>query len=118
AFRIRPVLTLAFSHPRVTLTSQEEAATNIPVKLNPQPPGKWRWLGTKTLIFKPDDRFPMATTYVVNVPAGTRAANGSALTTEKSWSFTTPPVSVKATYPIKDGIQARDALSCIDFAHA
>ena len=115
AVPIAPELTIAFSQPMVALTSQDEAATNIPVKLNPQPPGKWRWLGTKTLIFKPDERFPMATTYVVNVPAGTRAANGSTLTTEKSWSFTTPPVSVKTTYPIKDGVQPRDALIFIEF---
>ena len=108
-------LTITFSQPMVALTSQDEAAGNVPVKLNPQPPGKWRWLGTKTLIFKPDDRFPMATTYVVTVPAGTRAANGSTLTTEKSWGFTTPPVSVKTTYPIKDGIQPRDTLIFIEF---
>src|SRR5919106_1291391 len=91
------------------------AATNVPVKLTPQPPGKWRWLGTKTLIFDPQDRFPMATTYRVTVPAGTRAANGSTLSTEKSWSFTTPPLTVKASYPSKDNNQPRDALMFIEF---
>ncbi len=110
-----PELSITFSQPIVELTSQEEAATNVPVKLNPQPPGKWRWLGTKTLIFDPQERFPMATTYAVTVPAGTRAANGSTLTTEKSWSFTTPPLSVKASYPSKDITQPRDALMFIEF---
>ena len=112
---IAPELSITFSQPMVEVTSQEEAATNVPVKLNPQPPGKWRWLGTKTLIFDPDVRFPMATTYSVTVPAGTRAANGSTLATEKSWSFTTPPLSVKATYPSKDSTQPRDALMFIEF---
>ena len=110
-----PELSLTFSHPMIALTSQAEAATNLPVKLTPQPAGKWRWLGTKTLVFTPNDRFPMATTYAVTVPAGTRAANGSTLTTEKSWSFTTPPPSVKSSYPAKDGTYARDALMFIEF---
>src|SRR6185503_240744 len=79
-----PELSITFSQPMTELTSQEEAATNVPVKLNPQPPGKWQWVGTKTLMFKPDGKFPMATTYVATVPAGTRAANGKTLATEKS----------------------------------
>ena len=57
----------------------------------------------------------MATTYVVTVPAGTRAANGSTLATEKSWGFTTPPPTVKASYPSKDIKQPRDALMFIEF---
>ncbi len=112
---IAPELSITFSQPMVALTSQEEAATNVPVKLHPQPPGKWRWLGTKTLIFHPQSRFPMATTYVVTVPAGTRAANGGTLTTEKSWSFTTPPLTVKASYPSKYIKQPRDALMFMEF---
>jgi alpha-2-macroglobulin len=112
---IAPELSITFSQPMIELTSQEEAAANVPVKLNPQPPGKWRWLGTKTITFKPYGRFPMATTYVVTVPAGTRAVNGKTLTTEKSWSFTTPPLTIKASYPSSDTTQPRDALMFIEF---
>src|ERR1044072_4361788 len=110
-----PELSVTFSQPMIELSSQEEAAANVPVKLNPQPPGKWRWLGTKTLMFRPDGRFPMATTYAVSVPAGTRAANGKTLATGKSWSFTTPSLSVKSSYPSKDSTQPRDALMFIEF---
>ncbi|HKY45351.1 MAG TPA: alpha-2-macroglobulin family protein [Pyrinomonadaceae bacterium] len=112
---IAPELSVTFSQPMIALTSQDEAATNVPVKLTPQPPGKWRWLGTKTLIFDPQDRFPMATTYRVTVPSGTRSANGSTLSNEKSWSFTTPPLTVKASYPSKDNNQPRDAVMFIEF---
>ena len=112
---VAPELSITFSQPMIALTSQNEAATNVPVKLNPQPPGRWRWLGTKTLIFQPHERFPMATTYVVRVPAGTRAASGSTLVSEKSWGFTTPPLSVKTSYPSKDSSQPRDALMFIEF---
>jgi alpha-2-macroglobulin len=115
AVPIAPELSVTLSQPMVALTSQDEAATNVPVKLTPQPPGKWRWLGTKTLIFDPQQRFPMATTYVVTVPAGARAANGSMLTTEKSWRFTTPPLSVKSSYPSKADNQPRDAVMFIEF---
>lgn len=110
-----PELSVTFSHPMIELTSQEEAATNVPVKLNPQPPGRWQWLGTKTLVFKPDVKFPMATTYVATVPAGTRAANGKTLVTDKSWNFATPPLSVKASYPSNDATQPRDALMFLEF---
>lgn len=112
---LAPELSVTFSQPMIALTSQEEAATNVPVKLIPQPPGKWHWLGTKTLLFGNDGRFPMATTYIVTVPAGTRAANGSTLATEKSWRFTTPPPTVKASYPSKDSTQPRDALMFMEF---
>ena len=115
AVPIAPELSVTFSQPMIALTSQAEAATNVPVKLTPQPPGKWRWLGTKTVIFDPQERFPMATTYVVTVPAGTRAANGSTLAAEKSWSFTTPPLTVKSSYPSSKENQPRDALMFIEF---
>ncbi|HEX6731365.1 MAG TPA: Ig-like domain-containing protein, partial [Pyrinomonadaceae bacterium] len=110
-----PELSITFSQPMVALTSQEEAASTVPVKLDPQPPGKWRWLGTKTLVFDPEGRFPMATTYNVTVPAGIRATSGSTLTTGKTWTFTTPPPTVKASYPSKNGTQPMDALMFIEF---
>ena len=112
---LAPELSITFSQPMVALTSQEEAANNVPVKLSPQPPGKWQWLGTRTLVFRPQERFPMATTYAVTVPAGTRAANGSTLANEKSWSFATPPPTVKASYPAVDKTQPRDALMFFEF---
>lgn len=115
AVPMAPELSVAFSQPMIALTSQDEAAQTVPVKLNPQPPGKWRWVGTKTLLFQPDVRFPMATTFVVTVPAGTRAANGSTLANEKSWAFTTPPLTVKSSYPSTDSTQPRNALMFMEF---
>ncbi|HEU4435807.1 MAG TPA: Ig-like domain-containing protein [Pyrinomonadaceae bacterium] len=110
-----PELSITFSQPMVALTSQVEGVTNVPVRLNPQPPGRWRWLGTKTLIFQPDGRFPMSTNYVVTVPAGVRSASGSTLEAEKTWSFTTPGLSVKSSYPSNNTNQPRDALMFIEF---
>src|SRR5262249_12841912 len=58
---LAPHLTVTFSQPMVAVTSVEDlAARTVPVKLSPQPPGKWRWIGTKTVLFEPEHRFPMA----------------------------------------------------------
>jgi uncharacterized protein YfaS (alpha-2-macroglobulin family) len=112
---IAPNLSVTFSQPMVAVSSQEEAAQNVPVRISPQPPGKWRWIGTKTLLFEPDVRFPMATQYSVSVPSGTKSANGGTLAAAKSWTFTTPPPAVKTFYPTKSSVQRRDALMFAEF---
>lgn len=96
---IAPSLSVTFSQPMVAISSQEEAAKHVPVKLKPEPPGKWRWIGTKTLLFEPEVRFAMATQYSVSVPAGTKSAIGGTLNNEKSWTFATPAPIVKTTFP-------------------
>ena len=112
---IAPNLSVTFSQPMIAVSSQEEAAEYVPVKLSPQPPGKWRWIGTKTLLFEPDVRFPMATQYSVTVPAGTKSANGGSIAVPKTWTFTTPPPTVKTFYPTKASVQRRDALMFAEF---
>jgi hypothetical protein len=99
----------------VAVTSQEEAAQTVPVRLSPQPAGKWHWIGTRTLLFEPDGRFPMATKYLVTVPAGTKSANGATLAQPKSWTFTTPPPTVKNFYPAKYSVQRRDVTMFAEF---
>jgi uncharacterized protein YfaS (alpha-2-macroglobulin family) len=113
---LAPQLSVTFSQPMVAVTSQDElAAGNVPVRLTPQPKGRWRWVGTKTLIFEPEVRFPMATVYQINVPAGTRSATGaSALAASSTWSFSTPAPQIKTKYP-EDGPQRRDALIFVEF---
>lgn len=95
---LAPSLSLTFSQPMVPVTGIGDLPKS-PVRLVPEPPGKWRWLGTKTLLFQPDTRFPMATEYAVTVPAGTRAESGSALAKDVSWTFVTPPPKVKTFHP-------------------
>jgi uncharacterized protein YfaS (alpha-2-macroglobulin family) len=112
---LAPQLSVTFSQPMVAVTSLDElAAGDVPVRLSPQPPGKWRWVGTKTLLFVPDGRFPMATQYTVTVPAGTRSANGGALQLQKSWSFATPAPVAKRMWPT-DEPQRRDVIMFVSF---
>ena len=97
---LAPQLSVTFSQPMVAVTSHDDlAASAVPVRLDPQPPGQWRWVGTKTLLFEPTARFPMATEYRVEVPAGTRSATGGTLATAVRWTFATPPPVLDGRHP-------------------
>src|SRR5215468_1650032 len=112
---IAPHLSVTFSQPMVAVTSNEDlSASQVPVKLTPRPQGKWRWLGTKTLLFEPAVRFPMATSYSVEIPAGTKSVTGGSLGAAKRWTFSTPPPKVKSSFPT-NGPHSRNPLFFIEF---
>lgn len=101
---IAPFINVTFNQPMVplnTLDALAEAA--VPVKVTPDLPGVWKWLGTQTLSFEyhSDDlnRFPMATEYTVEVPAGTTSLTGGVLEEAVTWTFRTPPPTVVRAYP-------------------
>jgi len=96
---LAPELSITFSQPMVAVTSQEDAAKVQPVTLSPTPSGRWRWIGTRTILFDPEIRFPQATTYTVTVPAGTKSATGEALAAAKTFTFETPPPGMTASTP-------------------
>ncbi len=102
---VAPNLSITFSEPMVPVTSHGELAKgDVPVRLSPEPPGKWRWVGSQTLFFEPKgERFPAATKYTVTVPAGTRAASGHALGKSAEWTFTTPTLAIKDAFPERWG---------------
>lgn len=114
---LAPDLTLTFSQPMVAVTSQQQAAQFVPVEVSPLPDGNWRWLGTKTLMFDTDKRFPMATKFTARVPAGTKAATGQALQKDVVWTFTTPPPKIETKLP-QNQITKRDAIIYISFDQA
>ncbi|MEA3351831.1 MAG: alpha-2-macroglobulin family protein, partial [Chloroflexota bacterium] len=104
---IAPFVNVTFNQPMVALTTVEELANeDVPVQIEPQLPGTWRWLGTKTLNFQYDskqiDRLPMATEYTVTVPAGVESATGNALEQAVQFSFRTPTPTIKTYYPSYD----------------
>lgn len=114
---LAPDLSITFSQPMVAVTSQEEAAKYAPVELSPQVEGRWRWLGTRTLMFDTDKRFPMATKFTARVPAGRRAVNGQVLAKDVTWTFTTPPPKVEQMFP-QNAVVRRDALIFLSFDQA
>ncbi|MBL4632635.1 MAG: Ig-like domain-containing protein, partial [Kofleriaceae bacterium] len=96
---LAPQLSVSFSQPMVAITSHDDSVKKVPVTISPQPAGKWRWIGTKTLLFDPDVRFPMATEYQVNVAKGVKSANGDVLAESTSFRFATPALQMKSQYP-------------------
>ncbi|MEW6367945.1 MAG: alpha-2-macroglobulin family protein [Acidobacteriota bacterium] len=107
---IAPHLSITFSHPMVAVTSHDELAKlAVPVRLTPEPPGKWRWIGTQTLLFEPKGRFPMATVYQAEVPAGTESAVGGKLSEAYRWTFSTPSPRMTTSHPVAGPVR-RDAL--------
>jgi len=99
AVPLAPELSVTFSQAMVAVTSQDDAAATTPVKLSPQPKGTWRWIGTRTILFDPEIRFPQATTYSVEIRAGTKSANGGALKAPHKFTFETPTPSLTTRYP-------------------
>ncbi len=115
---LAPDLNVTFSQPMVAVTSQEEAAKYAPVELSPQVEGRWRWLGTRTLMFDTDKRFPMATKFTARVPAGTKSATGPTLQKDFVWTFTTPPPKAIQMIPSGGQTTRRDAMMFIAFDQA
>jgi uncharacterized protein YfaS (alpha-2-macroglobulin family) len=105
---LAPQVSLTFSRPMVAVTSQDEAAREVPAQMSPQPAGRWRWLGTKTLIFDPDGgRLPMATEYSVTV-------QGRAGLAPATWKFATPAPKLVRKYP-EGGPARRDTVVFMEF---
>ncbi len=102
---VAPQLSVTFNQPMVAITSHDDLKNELPVKLTPQPPGNWRWVGSQTILFDPRGgstvkaRFPMSTSYTATIPAGTKSASGQSLASAVSWSFSTPTVTVESSSP-------------------
>jgi len=112
---LAPELTVTFSQPMVAVTSQDDAAAVQPVKLTPQPAGRWRWIGTRTIVFDPDVRFPQATTYRVEIPTGTKGVSGAAIKEPQTFSFETPAPRLVAGHPDGDSPQRLDVPMFVTF---
>lgn len=97
---LAPQLSLTFNQPMVELSSTR-TPEQVPVKLTPDTPGEWRWVGTRTLVFKPATRLPMATEFQAEVV-------GTAKPTR--WTFSTPPPRLQQSFPQSDGIDLRPVM--------
>jgi len=89
AFQESEALVVIFDQPMVPLESLPEGKGSSFLMLQPSFSGKHRWVGTKTLTFTPDQRFPFSSEIRVTVPAGTRSSNGFVLNSDFSWVFGT-----------------------------
>ncbi|MEP7123780.1 MAG: Ig-like domain-containing protein [Byssovorax sp.] len=99
-------VTLVFNKPMRALGIAPSAA-DAPASIAPAIAGKWRWIGGLALRFEPDAPLPGATTFRVEIPAGTRSLDGSQLDAASVLAFTTPRPALGATDP-KDGAERVD----------
>ena len=106
---IAPFMSITFNQamvPLATLAQLDEI--DIPVTMTPSLPGRWQWIGTRTLRFEHDlevfDRLPMATSYVVEVPAGTTSQSGNELAETVRFEFETPAPTMLSLTPQHDSL--------------
>jgi alpha-2-macroglobulin len=100
---LAPHVTITFSEAMVPLTTVAgTAAREVPARLVPEVPGQWLWLDTRNLRFQPEGRFPMATAFTVEVPAGVRSAAGRALDAPVRVVFATPAPRAVGAWPARD----------------
>ncbi|GAJ20948.1 unnamed protein product, partial [marine sediment metagenome] len=88
---------ISFNQPMVALQEIPEGEGTGPLLIKPPASGKYRWMGTRTLVFLPQKgRFPYATDFTVTVPRGVSSISGQILEKDFSFSFETP--SPELTY--------------------
>ncbi|MBK9259635.1 MAG: Ig-like domain-containing protein [Polyangiaceae bacterium] len=75
------------------------AESPAPVKMTPAVPGRWSWVGTSAVTFVPEKHLPRATSFVVEVPAGTKALDGSVLEKPFTFRFSTVRPAVTSIEP-------------------
>ncbi len=82
-----------FSNPMIPLTTlsdneREELLSYF--RIEPPVEGKFRFLGTSTVVYEPTHSLPMATNYKVTIKKGLHDVNGDTLEADFSWEFQTP----------------------------
>ncbi len=76
--------------PLTTLSDEERGRILDHFVLEPPIEGKFRFLGTSTVVFEPIHSLPMATEYTVKVKKGLRDIEGNELEEDYVWNFKTP----------------------------
>ncbi|MBP7149399.1 MAG: alpha-2-macroglobulin [Acidobacteria bacterium] len=95
---VQPVVT--FSSPVVGLGAAE-ADLPAPATITPAVPGQWRWLGSASVEFVPDQPLPLSTAFTVRVAAGLRALDGSVLAEPYQFTFETPRPELLDSDPVR-----------------
>ncbi len=96
-------VSVTFSKPMVSLGTRDQTSQKLPVQLEPDVDGTWRWVGTRTVVFRPaGDEFPGATEFTATVDDAVESADGTRLGEDIQLTFRTTPVQVEYCYPLLD----------------
>ncbi len=91
---------IGFNQPMVPLSMIEKGGTRALLNIEPRVKGRYRWLGTRTLAFIPDDTLPAATRFEIRLDRDKiRSLTGMALDRDTSWSFETVRPALIASIP-------------------
>lgn len=90
-------LTVVFNKPVRDLAHPDAPVPSI--RIEPEVPGRWQWVGSRALRFQPQGGLPPASTISVTIPAGLEAQDGTTLLDPKSWSFTTAGPQLLSSHP-------------------
>jgi len=93
------VVSVTFSQPMVGVGEQARVGIPTPARLEPELPGTWQWLGTRTLVFEPAESLPPASRFEVTVPASTQSMRGEELAEDVTFGFSTPPPRLRSGSP-------------------
>ena len=93
---LAPFVNVTFNQPMVPLATLDDLAHGeLPVQIEARPAGHLALAGDQDaqlpVRLRLIDRLPMATEYMVTVPAGTTSATGGVLAETVTFTFRTPP---------------------------
>jgi uncharacterized protein YfaS (alpha-2-macroglobulin family) len=101
-------ITVMFDRPMIELTSlDEQAKAEVPLIITPEIDGKFKWLGTSTVQFIPEDRLDYSTAYTAIVPVGSESLDGGKITEDHTFTFETERIALK--YDASSSLQASQA---------
>ena len=91
---------VGFNQPMIPLQRIQRDVNEGPLVFEPVIRGTYRWLGTRTLAFIPDDTIRMATKYAVKlVKDRVRSLTGMALIRDTTWTFETARPRLLSSVP-------------------
>ena len=97
----RKAVSITFNQPVAALSEENEFASSAcPLLITPAVKGTCRFTGTQTVLFEPDEDWPVSSRFTVQVKAGfSSRVSGEKLAKPYVFSFTTPRPEVRTTLP-------------------
>jgi uncharacterized protein YfaS (alpha-2-macroglobulin family) len=90
---------VSFNQPMVPLEAVPEFETKGLLKISPEIKGRYRWRGTSSLFFIPDEPLVGGTKYTCTVPKGTKSLRGTTLKNDYTWEFITARPQLNTSRP-------------------
>ncbi|OIP41315.1 MAG: hypothetical protein AUK47_06530 [Deltaproteobacteria bacterium CG2_30_63_29] len=115
-----PFVSVTFSQPVIALGTVEQVDdAEVLATITPAVEGRWRWLGTQTLLFEPTTRMPKSTHFEVTVKAGLTSSLGNRLHNDAVFSFDTSRLQLVRHFPSSSATpQPRDVVFFAEFDQA